>query len=65
MRARMILDDVLACSFVGAPATIARDLRAFLAYTNADELMVVSAIYDHDARRRSYEILADVRDDAS
>jgi len=24
-----------------------------------DELMVVSAIYDHEARKRSYEILAD------
>ena len=58
LRARMILDDVLACSFVGSPATIARDLRAFESLTGADELMVASAIYDHAARLRSYELLA-------
>jgi len=26
--------------------------------TQADELMVTTMIYDHDARRRSYELLA-------
>jgi alkanesulfonate monooxygenase SsuD/methylene tetrahydromethanopterin reductase-like flavin-dependent oxidoreductase (luciferase family) len=29
--------------------------------TGVDEIMAVSAIYDHGARLRSYEILADVR----
>jgi hypothetical protein len=32
-----------------------------VAETRADELIVASAIYDHAARVRSYELLADVR----
>ena len=42
----------------GSPATVRRGLEEFIALTRADELMVVSAIYDHQARLRSYEILA-------
>ncbi len=42
----------------GSPATVRRALEAFIAMTRVDELMVVSAIYDHAARLRSYEILA-------
>jgi len=52
--------NMLACSFVGAPDTIRRGLEVFAAQTGADELMVASAIYDHAARLRSYEILAEV-----
>ena len=50
---------MLACSFVGSPDTVRRELRAFVARTNADELIVASAIFDPAARRRSYELLAD------
>ncbi|HQY29524.1 MAG TPA: LLM class flavin-dependent oxidoreductase [Burkholderiaceae bacterium] len=49
---------MLACSFVGSPATIRRELGRFVDATGADELMVASAIHDHAARRRSYELLA-------
>jgi luciferase family oxidoreductase group 1 len=42
----------------GSPATVRRGLEEFIELTRADELMVVSAIYDHAARLRSYEILA-------
>lgn len=52
---------MLACSFVGAPAAIRRGLEQFVAATGVDELMVVSAIYDHAARVRSYEIMAEVK----
>jgi len=34
------------------------DLNDFLERTQADELIVVSHIYDHQARLRSYELLA-------
>lgn len=51
--------DMLACSFVGSPATIERELAPFIESTGADELMVASAIHDHAARLRSYELLAD------
>ena len=49
---------MLGCSFVGAPKTVESGLREFIAKTGVDELMVSSAIYDHAARLRSYELLA-------
>jgi luciferase family oxidoreductase group 1 len=51
---------MLACAFVGAPDTIRQQLDRFMADTAADELMVASAIFDHGARVRSYELLADL-----
>ncbi|KMO28638.1 hypothetical protein VQ02_31255 [Methylobacterium variabile] len=51
---------MLACSVVGSPATVRQGLAALAARTQADELMVAGAIYDHRARLRSYEILADL-----
>lgn len=43
-------------SFVGAFNTITPQMREFVARTSADELIVVSHIYDHQARLRSYEL---------
>ena len=51
---------MLARSFVGSAETVRRGLERFIAETGADELMVAAAIYDQDARLRSYEILAEV-----
>ena len=45
-------------SFVGAPATVREQMEAFVERTQADELIVVSHIYDHGARLRSYELAA-------
>ena len=45
-------------SFVGAAGTVADQMRDFVAHTKPDELIVVSQIHDHQARLRSYEILA-------
>jgi luciferase family oxidoreductase group 1 len=53
---------MLACSFVGAPATVRDGLERFVAHTGADEVIVAAAIYEHAARLRSYEILAGVFD---
>ena len=39
-----------------------RRLDAIIDATGADELIVTSQIFDHQARLRSYEILAQVRD---
>ncbi|WP_332680888.1 LLM class flavin-dependent oxidoreductase [Bosea sp. (in: a-proteobacteria)] len=52
---------MLACSFVGSRATVQEQLQAFIEKTQADELIVASAIYDHAARLRSYEILAELQ----
>lgn len=54
---RVHASRMLACSFVGAPETVAPQLRAFVARTGIDELLVASAIYDQRARFRSFELL--------
>ncbi|MGB6054554.1 MAG: LLM class flavin-dependent oxidoreductase [Burkholderiaceae bacterium] len=56
-----LLDSVLSCSAIGAPDTVAAQLRAFIERTGADELMITSQIFDHAARLRSYQIAAEVR----
>jgi luciferase family oxidoreductase group 1 len=58
--ARTMLDHALSCAVVGSPATVRSGLNAFIRRTGADELMVTAQMYDHKARLRSYEILADV-----
>lgn len=51
----------LARSLVGSGTTIRKGLGDFVAETGADELIVAAAIFDHDARLRSYEILSKLR----
>jgi luciferase family oxidoreductase group 1 len=53
---RHILADVLARAVVGSPQTVRAGLRAFAEQHGADELMLTSQIFDHAARKRSYEI---------
>jgi luciferase family oxidoreductase group 1 len=63
---RHMLDEALACSVAGSPPTVLSGLKAFVARTGADELMVTSHIFDHAKRLRSFEIVADLaigRDD--
>src|SRR6201987_3462926 len=45
--------------FVGSPATVIQKLQPMITASEADELMVITAIYDHDARKQSYTLLAD------
>jgi len=56
-----LLEQVLSCSAIGAPATVAAQLQAFIDRTGADELMITSQIFDHAARLRSYQITAELR----
>ena len=56
---RVQASSMLACSIVGSFETVRQGLAEFIERTGADELMVASAIWDHGARLRSYEILAD------
>jgi luciferase family oxidoreductase group 1 len=55
---RAMLDEVLSCTAIGSPATVQRQLQAFIDRTGADELMVTCQVFDHAARLRSYEIAA-------
>jgi luciferase family oxidoreductase group 1 len=58
---RAVLAQILTCSVIGSGDTIRRELMGFIARTNADELIVSSAIFDHRARLRSYELTAQAR----
>ena len=57
---RAAIEQALSCTVVGSPEMVRQGLEDFVARTGADELMVVSQIYDHAARLRSYEIAAGV-----
>jgi luciferase family oxidoreductase group 1 len=45
--------------FVGSKATVLQRLAPMIAATRADEVMVTTMIYDHAARRHSYQLLAE------
>jgi len=45
-------------AIVGAPPTVRRGAGAFIGRTGIDELMVTAAIFDHAARLRSFELVA-------
>ena len=49
---------MLARSIVGSPETVQAGMKSLVAETGADELMIVSDIYDHPARLHSYELIA-------
>jgi luciferase family oxidoreductase group 1 len=52
--------QMLACSVVGSPETVREGLRTMIDRTRADELMIVSDIFDPEKRLRSFEIIAEV-----
>jgi len=49
---------MLARSIIGSPATVRAGIEAFTAETGADELMIVSDVYDHAKRLHSFELIA-------
>ena len=58
-QARAILADALGCAIVGGSDTVRDGLEDFIRHTGADELMVTANIFDHDKRKRSFEIVAE------
>jgi luciferase family oxidoreductase group 1 len=57
--AKTMLSQALSCAVVGSPETVRQGIDAFVRRTGADELMVTAQIFDHAARVRSFEILAE------
>lgn len=51
-----MLSDVLSVSSIGTQADVERDLKAFIARTQVDEIIVTSPIYEVEARKRSFAI---------
>jgi luciferase family oxidoreductase group 1 len=50
---------MLARSIVGSPETVRKGVAALIDETGADELIVVSDVYDHALRLRSFELIAE------
>jgi luciferase family oxidoreductase group 1 len=57
-----LLSGVLRHAVVGSAATVRAGLAAFADKHGADELMLTSQIFDHAARKRSYEIAMEAMD---
>ena len=51
---------MLACSIIGAPRTVESGMQELLQRTGADELMIVSDVFDPALRLRSFELIAEV-----
>jgi luciferase family oxidoreductase group 1 len=54
--------QMLARTIVGTPDMVHAGIEALVAETGADELMIVSDVYDHAARLRSFELIAASQD---
>jgi luciferase family oxidoreductase group 1 len=59
LQAQALLRSILSCSAIGSPETARQKIDAFVGRTGADEIIVTSQIYDHQARIRSFELLAE------
>lgn len=53
------VEHALRYSIVGSQDTVSRGLESFIEATKADEIMVTAQIFDHAARLRSFEIVAE------
>ena len=58
--ARALIDQSLSTAVVGDREQVRAGIAAFVERTGADELMVTAQIFEHEARKRSFEILAEV-----
>jgi luciferase family oxidoreductase group 1 len=61
--ARFHVNQMTACSFVGSKQTLRKDLKEFVRFSRADELMISSPIYDHQDKLKSFQLLKEVMDD--
>ena len=56
------MEPVLRCSAVGSPETVQRGLASLMSQTQANELIITAPIFDHEARKHSLTLTAQVRD---
>ena len=52
------VEQMLQVSAIGSPQTVLQRLEAIAGATQADELIVATAVHEHAARLKSYELLA-------
>ena len=53
-----MLQQSLACAVIGDAQQVRSGLEKFIQETQADELIITSQIFDHGARRHSFELVA-------
>lgn len=58
---RQMVAEFTQCSAVGSPQTVKRLMAEFINETGADELMLVCSVYDHTARMRSLQLVAELQ----
>jgi alkanesulfonate monooxygenase SsuD/methylene tetrahydromethanopterin reductase-like flavin-dependent oxidoreductase (luciferase family) len=54
------VSQMLRYAIIGSRQTVERKLSAFVRETRADEVMVTAPIFDHEKRKRSFSILAEI-----
>ena len=59
LEARAALRQILSASAIGSPETARRQVEEFVERARPDELMITAQIFDHQARLRSFELLAE------
>ena len=59
---RLGVEQALACAVVGDADAVRDGIEAFIARHRPDELLITANIFEHAARRRSFEISANVRE---
>jgi luciferase family oxidoreductase group 1 len=52
------VDHALSCAVVGSPDTVREGLAQFIDRTGADELIITAQVFDHEARKHSYSLVA-------
>jgi luciferase family oxidoreductase group 1 len=60
--ARYHVNQMTACSFVGNPETLTKELKEFIRYSRVDELMISSPIFNHQDKLKSLQLLKEVVD---
>ena len=54
------LQDVLSCSAIGSPETVRAGVASFVERTGADEVIVACSVFDHELRKASLALTAEV-----
>lgn len=58
---KLMVERALACAVVGAFNTVKDGIEAFIARHKPDELMITANVFEHEARRHSFEIVSTTR----
>ena len=58
---RLFIEERFESNIAGSPDTVRKGLQTLLDDTDADELMITTMVHDEADRRRSYELVANLR----